>query len=53
MAKHCQHFLKAQVNNVPHSEVNLELDTLPNVEVMQHFLKKHYSRNTYNFKTYM
>ena len=50
MAKHCQHFLKAQVNNVPHSEVNLELDTLPNVEVMQHFLKKHYSRNTYNFK---
>ena len=38
--KICQKFLKAQINNVPHSEVNLELDTLQNVEVMQHFLKR-------------
>ena len=40
MTKSCQKFLKAQVNNVPYSEVNLELDTLQNVEVMQHFLKR-------------
>ena len=36
MTKYCQKFLKAQVNNMSHSEVTLELDTLQNVEVMQH-----------------